>query len=125
MAYANGKDFARGGAGVSLAAIAGAAWRRWRLALREPVNRALLILFATLQLADIATTNRALASPGNYEVNPLMASLQAQLGAAWWLPKLAVVLLVCLLAPLMRRRWPMLFAIGFYLLVVAGNLVSL
>lgn len=84
----------------------------------------LLALFVLLQFADIASTNHALAFPGNREINPLMASLQAHLGAAWWLPKAAAVALVCLIMPLTGRRWPMLLVVGFCLLVVAGNLVA-
>src|SRR5258707_6105195 len=63
----------------------------------------LLILFVELQIADILTTNHALALPGVWELNPLMAMSQAKLGAAWWVPKLAVVAYLCLAATLMRR----------------------
>jgi hypothetical protein len=48
-----------------------------------------LIMFVTLQIADIASTNYALAIPGVWEANPLMAFAQAELGTVWWLPKLA------------------------------------
>ena len=51
----------------------------------------LLILFVGFQAADIASTNYALAKPGVHEINPLMAFSQAELGAVWWLPKLAMV----------------------------------
>jgi hypothetical protein len=44
----------------------------------------LLILFVELQIADILTTNHALALPGVWELNPLMAMSQAKLGDAWW-----------------------------------------
>ena len=40
-------------------------------------SRALLMLFVGLQIADIVTTNFALAIPGIWEANPLMAFSQA------------------------------------------------
>jgi hypothetical protein len=54
-----------------------------------------LALFVALQIADILTTNSALKIPGVWELNPLMALSQTKLGAAWWLPKLAVVAYLC------------------------------
>ena len=82
----------------------------------------LLILFVELQIADILTTNHALALPGVWELNPLMAMSQAKLGAAWWVPKLAVVAYLCLAATLMRRRWPIIFAVSVSGLAVVGNI---
>ncbi|MBV8506987.1 MAG: hypothetical protein JOZ11_14415 [Alphaproteobacteria bacterium] len=82
----------------------------------------LLILFVELQIADILTTNHALALPGVWELNPLMAMSQAKLGAAWWVPKLAVVAYLCLAATLMRRRWPIVFAVSVSGLAVLGNI---
>ena len=82
----------------------------------------LLILFVELQIADILTTNHALALPGVWELNPLMAMSQARLGAAWWVPKLAVVAYLCLAATLMRRRWPIIFAVSVSGLAVVGNI---
>ncbi len=78
-----------------------------------------------LQLADVVTTNSALALPGNWEANPLMALSQVHLGAVWWVPKAAAALLICLLAPLTRRRWPMVFAVAYFSLIVSGNLLEL
>ena len=69
-------------------APAGTRRRQW------PASRTywiLLILFVELQIADILTTNHALALPGVWELNPLMAMSQAKFGAAWWVPKLTVV----------------------------------
>ena len=85
----------------------------------------LLTLFVALQIADIITTNYALGVPGIWEANPLMALSQAKLGAAWWLPKLAVVCYLCLSASFMRRRWPMVFAVSVSGLAVLGNLTHL
>src|SRR5689334_6515202 len=82
----------------------------------------MLALFVALQIADIITTNHALTIPGIWEANPLMAWAQAKLGAAWWLPKLAVVAYLCVAAGRMRRRWPMIFAVSVSGLAVIGNI---
>jgi hypothetical protein len=82
----------------------------------------LLILFVELQIADILTTNHALTIPGVWELNPLMAISQAKFGAAWWVPKLAVVAYLCLAATLVRRRWPIIFAVSVSGLAVLGNI---
>jgi hypothetical protein len=81
-----------------------------------------LALFVALQIADILTTNSALKIPGVWELNPLMALSQTKLGAAWWLPKLAVVAYLCVAASFMRRRWPIIFAASISGLAVLGNL---
>ena len=85
----------------------------------------LLILFVGCQVADIASTNYALANPGVREINPLMAFSQAELGAVWWLPKLAVVGVLSAMAFSMRRRWPIIFAISVSGIAVVGNLAHL
>ena len=85
----------------------------------------LLVLFAGLQVADIVTTNYALAVPGVWEANPIMASHQVQLGELWWLPKIAAAGWICVAAPLTRRWWPMVFAVAYYGVIVAGNLALL
>jgi hypothetical protein len=100
------------------------AGRRRRRATSHPCWL-LLILLGTLQVADIVTTNYALAVHGVAEANPLVASWQAHLGAAWWLPKLAVVGLVCFATPLARRRWAMICVVSLYAAAVAGNLAHL
>jgi Domain of unknown function (DUF5658) len=95
---------------------------------RPPLPRSywlLVILFLGLQVGDIVTTNYALALPGVWEANPVMALYQAQLGALWWLPKAAIVAWICVAAPLTRRWWPMAFAVAYYSVLVAGNLVLL
>jgi hypothetical protein len=88
-------------------------------------TRLLLLLFVELQLADIVSTNAALAMPGVWEANPLMALSQAELGPAWWLPKAAAVVLCSIAAPLLRRSWPLVFAVGFYAIIVGVNLAQL
>jgi hypothetical protein len=88
------------------------------------VHHLWVMLFVGLQICDILTTNRALAMPGVWEANPLMAWSQAELGAVWWLPKLAVVAYLSLSASFMRRRWPMIFAASISGLCVLGNLAN-
>ena len=100
--------------------------RRWTW--RWPGNRTnwlLLILFVDLQLADVVSTNYALAVPGVWEANPLMALSQAKLGTAWWLPKLAAIGLISLTAPWSRRRWPMIAIILISGMPVLLNLAHL
>jgi Domain of unknown function (DUF5658) len=85
------------------------------------VGRVLLIIFAALQIVDVITTNSALAR-GNWEVNPLMAFAQTHLGQAWWVPKMAALGLVFVLASLTRRVWPLVFAVSFYAVIICGNI---
>ena len=87
--------------------------------------RFLLLLFVALQLADIVSTNAALAVPGVWEANPLMALSQAELGVAWWWPKAGAVLLCCIVAPLLRRSWPLVLVVAYYAISVSVNLVQL
>ena len=108
-----------------LYARAEAAWSLWRKSIRGRTDWLLLALFCGLQLADIVTTNMALGVPGNWEANPLMAWSQAHFGALWWLPKIGAVFLFCLGAPLMRRRWLIIFGVSYCAITVSGNLVFL
>jgi len=111
---------------VSLGAATKTVWAAWRRAVHGHTHWLVLFtLFGGLQLADILTTNSALGLPGTWEANPLMALSQAHLGAAWWVPKAAAALLICLLAPLTRRRWPMVVAVAYFSLIVLGNLAEL
>jgi Domain of unknown function (DUF5658) len=98
--------------------------RRWRGA-HGRANRLMLLLFVELQLADILSTNHALARPGVLEANPLMAFSQAELGAAWWLPKLAAIGLIAAIAPWSRRRWPMVAMISISCAAVLINCAHL
>jgi hypothetical protein len=105
----------------------GVNWRRGRQCCR-PATRVcwlLLMLFTALQIADVVTTNCALSVPGVWEANPLVALMQARLGAAWWLPKVAVVGFVCLATPLLRRRWPMIVVVSYYAMIVSINIAHL
>ena len=85
----------------------------------------LWILFIGFQIADVVTTNYALAVPGNWEANPIMRSSQAHLGAAWWLPKVAAIGFGAVAVPRTLRPWPILFAVSYYIIVVSGNLALL
>ena len=82
-----------------------------------------------LQFLDVVSTNQALAR-GSQELNPIIALAQTELGAAWWLPKLAVSLWVLVLALMMtKRKRPLphktLVAItAFYTLVVLNNFLG-
>jgi hypothetical protein len=111
----------------SASAGIGVNWRRGRQCCR-PATRVcwlLLMLFTALQIADVVTTNCALSVPGVWEANPLVALMQARLGAAWWLPKVAVVGFVCLATPLLRRRWPMIVVVSYYAMIVSINIAHL
>jgi hypothetical protein len=90
-----------------------------------PLNWALLILFIALQVADVVTTNYALAVPGNWEVNPLMEFAQAHLGPSWWIPKIAAAGLAAAVVLRTRRPWPIACAVSYYVLIVSGNLTCL
>lgn len=52
------------------------------------VARWLLIILAVAEIADILSTNAALANtPGAFEGNPFMRLMMARFGAWWWLLK--------------------------------------
>ena len=87
--------------------------------------RCLLLLFGVLQLADILSTNAALVVPGVWEANPLMALSQAEFGAAWWWPKAGGALLCVIVAPLLRRSWPLVLMVAYYAIIVSVNLAQL
>jgi len=82
-------------------------------------------LFIGLQIADVITTNCALAVPGNWEANPIMQFSQTQLGAAWWLPKVGAVGFAAVTVPQTLRPWPLLLAVSYYAIIVSGNLACL
>jgi Domain of unknown function (DUF5658) len=85
----------------------------------------LWILFIGLQIADVVTTNYALAVPGNWEANPIMQLSQTHLGSAWWLPKVAAVGLAAFAVPQMLRPWPIVFAVSYYIMIVSVNIACL
>jgi len=81
----------------------------------------LISAFALLQFADVMTTNHVLAKPGFGEANPIEALTMAHLGAAWWLPKLMLVVFAFLTAPKVRHAWPYYGIVVYYTGIVAGN----
>ena len=91
----------------------------------SPLNWALLTVFIALQVADVITTNYALAVPGNWEVNPLMEFAQDHLGPSWWIPKIAAAGLAAAAVLHIRRPWPIACAVSYYVLIVSANLTCL
>jgi hypothetical protein len=59
---------------------------------------------------------------GNVGSQPADGLVAGQLGAVWWVPKLAVVAYLCIMASFLRRRWPMFFAVSVSGLAVLGNI---
>src|SRR5208283_3208048 len=59
---------------------------------RPSAKRSLIGAFVALQIADILSTENALARHAGVEQNALMALAQDHLGSLWWGPKLAVAL---------------------------------
>jgi len=82
----------------------------------------LLLTFMGLQILDVLSTELVLAK-GGWESNPLGVWAIANMGAWWWLPKLAVVL-VC---TLVMTRWPVRYiapAVALMAIVVVSNLIQ-
>jgi hypothetical protein len=82
-------------------------------------------IFIVLQIADVVTTNYALAIPGNWEANPIMHLFQTHLGSAWWLPKVAAVGFAAIAVPQMLQPWPIVFAVSYYMMIVSVNIACL
>jgi hypothetical protein len=91
------------------------------------IAQGLILAVAAAQGLDILTTNAALAAqPGAFESNPIEAFLMAHLGAAWWLPKAAVALVLLhqavTLDHMNRWRWALLSGgAKTYALVLISN----
>lgn len=75
-----------------------------------------------LSIADVLTTNAAHGMSNVMEANPVMAYAQATLGGFWWLPKLAVTLVVARYLARLPWRWPLPAMVGLYGLIVINNL---
>ena len=84
-------------------------------------QRALLILLTVLQVADVLSTNHNLATPGTWELNPVMALSMAYLGTVWWLPKVGLVGYAIAATKFSHRRWPLVVVVGLYIAIVANN----
>lgn len=81
-----------------------------------------LFTFILLQIADVITTNYALAAPGNWEVNPIMQLSQAKFGTAWWWTlKVPTTFFAALILPRLVYRWPVILVVSYYIIVVIGN----
>jgi hypothetical protein len=93
---------------------------------RRPMSKLdALILFAVIQVADIATTSVAIHAADLHEGNPIVAVWMDMLGPLWWLPKLGLVVLAVLVARRVRRVWPIAAVSALTLLPVIGNIVQL
>jgi hypothetical protein len=88
------------------------------------VHWTLWILFVGLQIADVVTTEHALALPGNWEANPVMGFAQTHLGAVWWVPKAAVVIFAAIAVPVALQPCAILCVVWYYLIVVSFNLAA-
>lgn len=91
--------------------------------LSETWRGCFLLLFAALQLADVVTTNHALAAATAVEGNPIMALAITHLGTVWWLPKVAIVAFSMIAVRQIRRRWPFKVVTAILVVLVANNLV--
>jgi Domain of unknown function (DUF5658) len=85
----------------------------------------LWVFFLGLQVADVVTTDYALAVPGSWEANPIMRLSQTHLGVGWWLPKVVAVGFAAAVASRTSRLWPIIFAVSYYTIIVSVNLACL
>ena len=92
------------------------------MTLRPRLRSALIAAFILLNALDCVSTDKVLAH-GGMEANPIEALSQASLGPAWWLPKLALVM-VC--AHVMRRWRPryVSIAVAVMAVVVLNNFLT-
>ena len=91
----------------------------------KTVDVALFALLSFGQVADVATTLYGLELPGRQEGNPAIAWCMAELGAAWWTPKLAIPLVALLVLRRVRARWPLAAAAAISIAFVANNIAWL
>jgi uncharacterized protein DUF5658 len=84
----------------------------------------LLVVFIILQVADILTTNDALARAGIREGNHLILAHMRNYGDLWWVqPKLAVIGIAMVVARQVRWRWPLAVVCSLYAAIVVNNLI--
>jgi hypothetical protein len=94
------------------------------------VARWLLITLAVAEIADILSTNAALANtPGAVEGNPLMRLMMARYGSWWWLWKALLAALFVSYALHMkvvnRRTIVMLgIVVPIYIVAIASNVMG-
>ena len=86
------------------------------------MKAALLTALMAAQAGDVWTTNRFLASGHGIEVNPVWAALQASLGTYWWLPKMALAVLLATLVARAGSRY-IAAALAVSMAIVINNLM--
>ncbi len=87
------------------------------------------VALVDLQVLDVISTNRSESSGNGYEANPLMAWVQAKIGGAWWLGKLAILplLVMCWLTTIYAPAYVIVAVIivwalvAYYAYTVAKN----
>jgi len=87
-------------------------------------RKIMVATFLLAQLADILTTNAALAR-GAWEGNPMMAAAQAALGVSWFVPKLALVALLLWMLCRTKRPGVVVFAAALSVVGPVNNVVTL
>ena len=97
--------------------------RRPRLPITALQRVKFLSLLTMLQVADIVTTNHALAAGNAWEANPVIALAMVHFGAIWWLPKLAFLAFAMLAVRRIRRRWPLNLVVSVLGVLVVNNLL--
>lgn len=94
------------------------------------VARTLLVALAIAQIADIFSTNAALAAtPGASEGNPFMRLVMSGLGSWWWLWKVALAALFIVYAMrlnVVRRKTVALLGVvaKAYAIVIMSNMLG-
>jgi hypothetical protein len=88
-----------------------------------------VLLLVVLQIADVISTNIALARPGAVETNPVVILALAHLGEFWWLPKLMILVPIALgirAGGLRSRREQIAMgtAVALYAVIIANNLIG-
>jgi hypothetical protein len=96
-------------------------------------KRAVLVLLGflfALQVFDILSTNYTLAMhDGVVEANPVIRYFMDRYGDAWYLPKLALMIMTILIALFVPRVRTLTFVvtglvIAFYVLIVVNNIFA-
>ena len=84
----------------------------------------LAVALVLLQIADIATTIKALRLPGTREANPFMAKLMDKIGRDRALVGLKLIFIALLLATYQVAPWQVLAgAVALYVFVVVKNIL--
>lgn len=79
----------------------------------------MLILFVALQVGDVLTTNKALAT-GAKEANPIVKWLMDKIGDKWWVIKIPIIAIM--FGVIYTPAWVILIPINIlYIWVVWNN----